>query len=170
MPWNPLALPDDETTRTFNRTFRRRSRFLLDHNVDVELRNALSRLGWNVRTAKEQGLALRDDTDVFAAAFRDDRVLITHDRDFLNERRFPPHRNPGVLVIPGGDGATLDCVRAMAAALPLVGEYREVFRGACVTVTSDGVISIRNCEHDSGARKTRRYRYGGKLPQEWVDR
>jgi hypothetical protein len=42
---------------------------------------------------------------VFVAAWKDKRVVITHDADFLDNKRFPPNRNPGVVLIrPGSEG------------------------------------------------------------------
>jgi len=42
--------------------------------------------------------------DVFAFAWRDSRIVVTHDADFLDNKRFPPNRNPRIsLVRPGVD-------------------------------------------------------------------
>jgi hypothetical protein len=31
-------------------------------------------------------------------------VLLTHDKDYLNDRQYPFHRNPGVIILPGEEG------------------------------------------------------------------
>jgi len=51
----------------------------------------------------EVGVEGKSDEDVFAFGWRDDRINLTHDQDFLNDWRFPFHRNPGVIVLPGGN-------------------------------------------------------------------
>jgi predicted nuclease of predicted toxin-antitoxin system len=50
--------------------------------------------------AKPVGLGGRSDEEIFAYAWREKRIIWTHDRDFLDDKRFPVHRNPGVLVLP----------------------------------------------------------------------
>lgn len=49
---------------------------------------------------KDCGLSGKPDENVMAFAWRERRMLVTHDQDFLDDRRFPPHRNPGVVTLP----------------------------------------------------------------------
>lgn len=52
-------------------------------------------------------------------------MIWTHDRDFLDDARFPGHRNPGVLVFPGGDGNQEAMAVGIATALRVFGHWPE---------------------------------------------
>ncbi len=168
MTWTAVPEIDAREATRFRRDFAARARFLVDHNVIDDVPAVLADRKWNVETAAEAGLAGRSDEDVLAYAWREDRILITHDRDFLDERRFPPHRNPGIVILPGGSGDLRAVARALAIALPIVGPFREAWRSSCIEVSSEGVISIRNRDKATGARTTTRYRYSRGRAQQWV--
>lgn len=164
MPWKPIKITKHEES-WFRRTFGKKARFLLDENLDGEPAAEMRSEGWNTKTAQEAGLIHRSDEDVVAYAWRHNRILITTDADFSDERRFPPNRNPGIVIVPSGH----DGVAAIATILPLVGDYRELYRGDVIQVDRGGTISIRSTKHD-GSRKTTRYRFSrGPDPLEWVD-
>lgn len=161
MPWQ--RLPDASSIDAG------RSRFLIDENVDVRVVSYLKRQRYNVKTVAQAGLRHRDDQDVLAAAWREDRILITHDDDFLDESRYPPHRNPGVIILPGGSGDadTLDI--ALKIITSVVGTTREVWRGSTVRISNDFLISIRIKDYLTGARVTYKAMYDGQHAYEWVD-
>jgi hypothetical protein len=71
----------------------------------------------------ELGLLGKSDEDVFAAAWNEQRVIVTHDVDFLDNRRFPPNRNPGIIRIgPGADGEDDEGLRkCLAIAMIIAG-------------------------------------------------
>ena len=56
-------------------------RFLADECVDAALVEKLRAVGHDVRTVQETALA-SDDTAVIALAAREDRILLTEDKDF----------------------------------------------------------------------------------------
>ena len=170
MPWKPLSLPSDEEVSRFSERFRKKARFLVDESLGKGVAEVLSDAGWNVRFAGDVGLGGHDDTDVFAFAQRDDRILLTHDSDFLNNRDFPPHRNPGIVVLPGGSGDEHALLRALGIMLSVVAPPREVYRAAKIVISSDGTISITNRDQESGAMETTRYRSLGKGPLEVWER
>lgn len=60
-----------------------RIRFHLDENVDPVIASALQRHGIDVSTAVGAGLRTRSDEDHLAFAFQEQRVVVTHDDDFL---------------------------------------------------------------------------------------
>lgn len=114
----------------FEREFRGRSRFLIDHNLPPELASILNRRGFNVKTAKDLNVDRRADEDVLAFAKRERRILLTSDRDFLNEHQFPPHRNPGIVVLPAASSEYRALVTAVFTILPLVGKYPVLWHGS----------------------------------------
>jgi predicted nuclease of predicted toxin-antitoxin system len=169
MPWKKIDQPNKRETAEFKRAFVRRARFLIDEDLPGALARALNRRGWNVRTVEDLGLKGRSDEEILAAAFREDRILLTQDTDFLNERRFPRHRNPGLVILPGGSGNIEALVEALGVLLPIVGAYREVFRGAYIQISAEGVLSVTSLDK-TGARQTSRYRFtAGEEAEEWVE-
>ena len=168
MFWEKIEQPSKRETTKFKRAFARRARFLIDEDLPEALAGALNRRGWNVRTVEDLGLKGRSDEEILAAALREDRMLLTQDRDFLDERRFPRHRNPGLVVLPGGSGNIESLVEALGVLLPIVGTYREVFRGDYIQISTEGVLSVTSLDK-KGARQTRRYRFtAGEEAVEWV--
>ena len=62
----------------------------LDENLPVRLTVVLASLHHDVHTVAEEHLSGGSDRDVWEAAQRDDRFLITQDLDFSDLRRFVP--------------------------------------------------------------------------------
>ncbi|HUL79821.1 MAG TPA: DUF5615 family PIN-like protein [Vicinamibacteria bacterium] len=152
----------DAELAAFGKKWRRKARFLLDEDVDVALGQELLRQGFNCRTVRDMGIACQEDAAVLAAAKRDDRILITHNRDFLNDRSYPKHSNPGVVLLPQASGRAFWA--ATGAAITLVGWLRELHRGKKVEVGPDGSVTF----HEHGRRV--RYRLGkGEYALEWKD-
>ena len=60
-----------------------RIRFHLDENVDPDVARALRRYGIEVTTTIEAGLRTESDTAQIAFALQEQRVIVTHDADFL---------------------------------------------------------------------------------------
>jgi predicted nuclease of predicted toxin-antitoxin system len=168
MAWKKIEQPRKRETAEFKRAVARRARFLIDEDLPGALAGALNRWGWNVRNVEDLGLKGRSDEEILAAAFREDRILLTQDRDFLDERRFPRHRNPGLVVLPGGSGNIEALIEALGGLLPIVGTYCEVFRGDYIQISAEGVLSVTSLDK-TGARQTRRYRFtAGEEAEEWA--
>ncbi len=55
---------------------------LTDENIHPDVLAFLRNRGFDVRDVKEEGLAGTGDEDLLLLAFREDRVVVTHDRDF----------------------------------------------------------------------------------------
>jgi hypothetical protein len=60
-----------------------RIRFHLDENVDPDVARALRRHSIDVTTSAEAGLLSTEDVAQLAYARQEDRVIVTHDSDFL---------------------------------------------------------------------------------------
>ena len=103
MPWErhpTLTKADIAATR---RDLKKTS-FLVDESVDLAVAVAFRLAGFKAVHVSEIGLDGHSDEDVFARAWREDRVILTHDADSLNDRAFPPQRNPGAVLLPGTSG------------------------------------------------------------------
>ena len=66
---------DDETRREYTR-FKEKTRFLVDESLGRIAARVLHAAGWNVVFAPDAGLQGRSDEDVFAFAWRENRVLL----------------------------------------------------------------------------------------------
>ncbi|MGB7157257.1 MAG: DUF5615 family PIN-like protein [Tepidisphaeraceae bacterium] len=71
----------------------------LDENVPEELADLLTSNHHDVHTVRGESLVGHDDRTVFAAAVREQRVLITQDLDFSDLRRFKPGTHPGIVLV-----------------------------------------------------------------------
>jgi predicted nuclease of predicted toxin-antitoxin system len=71
----------------------------LDENLPVRLAVVLASLHHDVHTVAEENLSGGSDRDVWEAAQRDERFLITQDLDFSDLRRFVPGTHCGILLV-----------------------------------------------------------------------
>ena len=82
-----------------------RPRVYVDANVPAGLvAHMRQRLGWDVLfVVEENELRRARDTRHYQLAHQLRRTLVTMDRDYLDDRRFPPPESGGVLVIQAPD-------------------------------------------------------------------
>ena len=71
----------------------------LDENLPGSAKPRLEALGFDVDTVLDEGLGGRADVEVWAAAQREGRFLVTQDLDFSDRRKFSSGGNEGVLVV-----------------------------------------------------------------------
>lgn len=69
----------------------------LDENLPATAVLRLVALGFDVDTARDEGLGGRPDEAVWAAAQANGRFLVTQDLDFSDARRFAPGAHFGLL-------------------------------------------------------------------------
>ena len=119
-----------------------RPRIYADANVPAGLvAHMRERLEWDVLFVLEEAdLRRAPDVKHYQLAQQLRRTLVTLDRDYLDDRRFPPGEGAGVLVISAPDERQLSALLARvdealfqstaadggAAALPLAGRKLEV--------------------------------------------
>jgi len=168
MTWVPIPESSKKEEAAFLRESKKKARFLADQNVDVAVTQLLRDSGWNAKHASEAGLLGQPDENILAHAQREDRILLTHDPDFLNDRAFPPHRNPGVIVLPGAEGNRRAIPDALRDVLPVVGAFREIWRATKIVIAEDGTWTVTTFEHDSGRITKTRYRFPkNRRPEFW---
>jgi predicted nuclease of predicted toxin-antitoxin system len=100
--------------------------------------------GFNVKYAGDVGLTGRSDEDVFAEAWRDNHVIVTHDPDFLDDGRFPHHRNPGVVLIrPGSSGRDNRGLQVCLIKTTLIAaDHATWYRGKKLDCSSEEMLTI----------------------------
>lgn len=106
-------------------------RIKLDENLPARLLPVLRRHGYDVDTVAEEQLTGRPDTEVWEAACKENRFLITQDLDFSDTRRFAPGTHAGVLLVrlrePGAN--------ALVEAISTIAEEIADWRGCFVVLT-----------------------------------
>jgi predicted nuclease of predicted toxin-antitoxin system len=70
----------------------------LDENLSRHLKPVLAELGHDVLTAADENLLSHPDTDIAAAASREERILLTLDIEFADLRKYPPGTHPGIIL------------------------------------------------------------------------
>jgi predicted nuclease of predicted toxin-antitoxin system len=74
-------------------------RIKLDENLPAGLAHALGALGHDVETVPGERLRGVPDSEVWSAAQREGRFLVTQDLDFSDARRFVPGTHAGLLLL-----------------------------------------------------------------------
>jgi len=71
----------------------------LDENLPHRLATLLKKFGHDVHTLHEEGLTGHADAEVWEAAQKESRFLITQDLDFSDSRKFAPGSHHGILLL-----------------------------------------------------------------------
>ncbi len=159
MGWTKLEMPSAQEVAEFLTQHKKRVRFLVDECLGEGTVELIRAAGWNVKGVWELGLVGRDDSDVVACAWREKRTLLTHDQHFLDDGRFPEHRNPGIFVLPGGAGGEAVLIRALGQMLSLVGGFPDIYTQAKMRLSEDGTFLVTARDPNTGRMRTSRYRF-----------
>src|ERR1700749_3560923 len=92
----------------FKKNFESKARFLVDESLGRATAELIRDRGWNVRYVDDVGLLGRSAQEMLRFAWREQRILLTHNFEFLDDSRFPFRRNPGLVVLPASTGSALD--------------------------------------------------------------
>jgi predicted nuclease of predicted toxin-antitoxin system len=120
MGWTDISLvvanglpPQKQIDEVFRNLGRRaKARFYADENFPTKAVSILRAMGARTRTAQEAALLGHPDENQLAYARRHGLVLLTRDRDFLDERRFPLIHSPAVYVFDFGSGSEYEIRQA----------------------------------------------------------
>jgi hypothetical protein len=110
------------------------------------------------------------DENVFAVAKKQDRILLTHDEDFLDDRQFPQALNPGVVILPGADGNEHGLLSSLFRMLSVVGNLRELWRFSKILIAIDGTWTVTAFKKSEGRHTRARYRFSPHRVEIWVER
>ncbi|MDM8359019.1 DUF5615 family PIN-like protein [Pandoraea communis] len=157
--WIPINTKAEEI-KLFVRQFRKKARFLVDENMGEAAADLLRSLGCRVTFVGDVGLRGKSDETVFAYAWKKRLIILTHDSDFLDDKAFPYHRNPGVIVLPGAEGDGM-LERALIDVVRLVSPYGEVHAGEKISVSVDRVWTMRRFDKAIGKHVKWRVRLVG---------
>jgi predicted nuclease of predicted toxin-antitoxin system len=169
--WRDLKAEDPgrKALQQFLDFFKRKAkaRFFADENFPEQAINLLRAKGAKVQTNREAGLRGHADQDQLAYARKNGLVLVTCDRDFLDERRYPHIHCPAIFVFDFGSGSLEEMNQAFNC-LAAVFRTPQFYDKWCK------VDAKRDCwtelfRHlDGTTSRTRLRLWRGKV-QEWVD-
>lgn len=160
MAWKRLPDPSSDEKAGIEKEFGKKAKFLVDENLEGDTTEILRHLGWNARNISDLGLKGHEDREIFAAAWREDRMLLTNDSDFLDDKNFPEYRNPGVIILPDAKIESDTFINALRIVIHIFGPLREAYRKSKIVISNDGTIKIINRDHDTGVMTHQRYRLG----------
>jgi predicted nuclease of predicted toxin-antitoxin system len=155
-----LGILINDQVSDFNRKFESKARFLVDESVGINAARLIRDRGWNVSYVEDLDLLDRSHEAVLAFARREERILLTHHFDFLDDSRFPFHRNPGLVVLPGGTDGTVGLAEAINGVLALIGPYSKAYRGFKTRIAEDGVWTIRRFDTEEGVHQEISVKFG----------
>jgi uncharacterized protein DUF5615 len=147
--WKKILPVTEDEVRAADHFLRKKARFLVDENIG-KLASILRELGWDAVSAHEAGLRGHSDEDLFAFGWKRKRVIITNDDGFLDDRRYPFHRCPGVLIVPSPAKNFEGFADALASGLPVVGRYSGAFDREKIAIRSDGTWTVRGFSKEPG--------------------
>jgi predicted nuclease of predicted toxin-antitoxin system len=161
--------PKPKEVQQFLGYFKRKAkaRFYADENFPERAISLLRSMGAKVQTHYHAGLSGHPDQDQLAHALRNGLALVTCDRDFLDERRYPLVHCPAIFVFDFGSGS-VDEMKQAFNCLAAVLRTPQFYDKWCK------VDAKRDCwtelfRHLDGTTSRKRLRlWQGRL-QEWVD-
>jgi predicted nuclease of predicted toxin-antitoxin system len=121
-------------------------RFKIDENLPQDLVGALRALGHDAESVFDEGLSGVADPEVWDAAQREQRFLITQDVRFADARMFTPGAHHGMMLVRlkrPGLRALLEKIAAVIAE-----EDVQSWPG-CFVVLTDGKLRVRRKRSES---------------------
>jgi predicted nuclease of predicted toxin-antitoxin system len=133
-----ISLPIAEADiRMAEDRYRQRVRFLLDENVSSSVHVILTSLGFDAAHSKRG----QTDEELYAAASQERRTILTHDRNFLSNEKFPPNSVPGLVLLHWREFDPQVDLRPILRALALTTALRGDLTGEKLLTGADGNIT-----------------------------
>jgi predicted nuclease of predicted toxin-antitoxin system len=142
-------------------------RFYADENFPAQAVALLRWMGARVATTKEANQSGHPDENHAAYALRKGLVLITCDRDFLDDKRFPLIHCPAIFVFDFGRGTVQDMRAAFRCLAPLFDAPQMFDKWCKVDAGTDSWTELLRFQNGRTSRT--RLRFGRRGIEEWVD-
>jgi len=141
-------------------------RFYADENFPKQAGAILRKLGARVTTAQEVGRKRHPDENHAAFALKNGLVLVTCDRDYLNNRRFPLIHCPAIFVFDFGGGTVREMRQAFRCLFPVFCAPQFYDKWWKIDASPDSWTESARFLDGSSSRT--RYRFSHGVLQEWV--
>jgi predicted nuclease of predicted toxin-antitoxin system len=147
---------------------RAKARFYADENFPVLAVELLRKMGAKVVTVQEVGRRRHPDENHTAYALKHGYILLTCDRDYLDENRFPLIHCPAITVFDFGSSSGLEEIRQSFTCLQRVLRSPQFF-DKWTKIDAKRNSWTEYSRHLDGTTSRSRYRvYHGNF-QEWVE-
>jgi predicted nuclease of predicted toxin-antitoxin system len=114
-------------------------KFLVDENVATSVAPLLRSRGHDVKIVQQAGLTGAEDDVLIQLALDEERVIVTHDKDFGAILRYPLKQHGGVILLRLRRPTPQNATRAVERVLATVPEERVMGR---VVVVEDARIRV----------------------------
>ena len=114
-------------------------KFLTDENISPSLVNALRSRGYDVKDIKEKKLFGISDNEVIILAFKENRIIITHDKDFANLLNYSSIKHKGVILLRFKNQSPKNVIGLF---IPILGQLKENKIKKSLTIIGDDYIKI----------------------------
>lgn len=142
-------------------------RFYADENFPTAATEILRDYGARLLTAQEAGLRRHPDENHAAYALRNGYVLVTCDRDYLDNHKFPLIQCPAIAVFDFGGGTPIEMRAAFRC---LAGAFRvPQFYDKWIKIDAARDSWTEHTRFLNGTSARTRYRYRRGRLQEWID-
>lgn len=164
---NPPTEKEIEQVLEYRRR-KAKARFYADENFPVLAVELLRKMGAKVVTVQEVGRRKHPDENHAAYALKHGYILLTCDRDYLDESRFPLIHCPAIVVFDFGSGSQREEIQPSFTCLKRVLRSPQFFdKWAKIDAKRDSWTEY--ARHLDGTTSRSRYRvYRGHF-QEWVE-
>lgn len=150
-----------------------KAKFYADHNVDYSIVLALRMKKYDVEAAKDIGAENQSDEYHFKRAFRTRRVLLTLDRGFLDNDRYPLSQTRGLIVLSVDTSSIPQLARAVEILYVILGGLAGLMKEKKFIVNKDRTLTMIEREFEDGdeVEIRRRFRFddNGRDIWEWKD-
>jgi predicted nuclease of predicted toxin-antitoxin system len=143
-----------------------KARFYADENFPT-LATELLRTKVDVVTAQDVGKRRHPDENHAAFALREKRVLVTCDRDYLDERRFPLIHCPAIVVFDFGSGSLREIAQAFRCLRSILRVPQ--FYDKWAKIDAKPWTWVEYCRYLNGTTSRTRFRYHHRVLQEWTN-
>jgi hypothetical protein len=161
--WQPI---EDIEVTPFPPKSLKRAKLYADEDIEDEVVDWLRDQKINIKSARELGHRRKPDSFHAAFAFKEKRFIISKNaKHYFDDRKFPPHRMHGVIVVQGDMGNTEEYFRSVWWTLAIV-PYGELYEGMKIRLSPTEVtMRFTNAE---GKRQTFRVKFNNGHYFEWV--
>jgi len=96
---------------------KRKVKIFLDRNLPQELKNEIISYP-KFKAFEEVQTGRRPDEDIYSYCYRTNLLILTLDKDFWDDKRFPLAKSPGVILIASSPNLSVsDCIESLAVFL-----------------------------------------------------
>jgi len=148
--------------------YRRRkakARFYADENFPARATGALRRFG-RVTTVQDSQRRGQSDEDHAAYALKHGLILVTCDRDYLNEIRFPLVHCPAIVIFDLGAGSVKEIRDAFTCLGTILSSPQFYDKWVKIDAKRDNWTEYARCLDGTTVRS--RYRFHHGMMQEWI--